>query len=455
MSPKAKKIAIRAALMSIPFWQRILLTTYLSITRILPTKLVLFLVRRASRNNPEENFERADERVAQNLPTRPEGKLYWLNSIGPGDSTATQALLSKILKKDRSSTVLITTRTVSAQGIFSRWKDNHRVIIQLAPHDGLSIVRNFLNHWRPAIAVFCERDLWPNMLRELNCRNTPVAVVNGQLDGRLIEDFGILQQVGRWLLMHIDLIHSVTTNSQSLAESYFRTDAIKIYGNNLKLDCDPLPTKKDVYDQLISKWGQFSIFTAASVTTGEVKTVLEAFRLAQAENENLRLILVPRWKSQSDDFHRIAVELGYIAPRRSKEGLPEKTDQIFIADSYGELGTWYEASYSSFIGDTFNGGAGHNAYEAILKGIPVVAGGIGRLFQDDFIKLIEAGVCEITPDKYELAQAMKLTNTDIQKKKIKKFMSNQGISDKITEKIFKLSSTDKALLKTSLKEITK
>lgn len=433
IDPRSKDDYVKATLKQVPLAQRILLGVYLMITRLLPTSLILYLVRRASTKNPEENYDRAYERVALNLPQRPAGKLYWMNSIGPGDSTANQALLAKLLATDPTAIVLVTTRTVSAQGIFSRWKDNPRVIRQLAPHDGLYISRRFLDHWKPSVAIFCERDLWPNTLTELQKRRVPTAVVNGQLDGRLLEDFGKLQDLGKWFLAHIDYIHFITEASAKIANNVMRPDAIQFLGKNLKLDCEPLPSKPNLREQLNAVWGAHQIFTAASVATGEVRIVLDAFLQAHAQDPDLRMILVPRWKEQSDDFLAAAKEFGLTAPRRSIEGNPKQEDPVFIADSYGELGTWYEASYAAFIGDTFNQGAGHNAYEAILKGIPIVAGGIGRLFKDDFEDLVSAGVGIVTPDTAHLRDAIDRLKSRPLENDVQAYLSNQGTAAKVTE----------------------
>lgn len=437
-NPRSKDDYIKATLRAVPFGQRVLLGLYLAITRLLPTAVVLYFVRRASKKNPEENFDRANERVALQLPERPNGKLYWMNSIGPGDSTANQALLSKILDSDPTAIILVTTRTVSAQGIFSRWKNHPRVIRQLATHDGLHISRRFLDHWKPSVAIFCERDLWPNMLTELKLRKIPSAVVNGQLDGRLLEDFGKLQELGKWFLSHIDYIHFINENSASIAADVMRPDATKFLGKNLKLDCEPLPAKPELDADLNALWGEFQIFTAASVATGEVRIVLDAFVQAYQRNPKLRLILVPRWKEQSDDFLAATKEFELVAPRRSVEGLPRQDNPVFIADSYGELGTWYGASFAAFIGDTFNHGAGHNAYEAILKGIPIVAGGIGRLFKDDFEDLVSAGVGITTPDTAALRDAILHLTSQPLKHEVKAYLSNQGTANKVTEAIIRM-----------------
>ena len=433
IDPRSKDDYVKATLKQVPMAQRILLGVYLTITRLLPTSLILYLVRRASIKNPEESLDRAYERVALTLPERPAGKLYWMNSIGPGDSTANQALLAKLLATDPTAIVLVTTRTVSAQGIFSRWKDNPRVIRQLAPHDGLYIARRFLDHWKPSVAIFCERDLWPNMLTELRKRRVPTSVVNGQLDGRLLEDFGKLQDLGKWFLAHIDYIHFITEASANIANEVMRPDAILFLGKNLKLDCEPLPSKPDLREQLDAVWGEHQIFTAASVATGEVRIVLDAFLQAHAQDPNLRMILVPRWKEQSDDFLAAATEFGLTAPRRSIEGMPQQDNPVFIADSYGELGTWYEASYAAFIGDTFHQGAGHNAYEAILKGIPIVAGGIGRLFKDDFEDLVSAGVGIVTPNTAHLRDAIVRLRSRPLNDDVQAYLSNQGTAARVTE----------------------
>ena len=117
---------------------------------------------------------------------------------------------------------------------------------------------------------------------------------------------------------------------------------------------------------------------------------------------------------------------------------PNDTCPVFIADSYGELGTGYGASYAAFIGDTFNDGSGHNAYEAVLKGIPIVAGGIGRLFRDDFENLVDAGIGLITPDAEALRDAiLDLTSRPLDRD-VEAFLSNQGTAARVTDTLMRL-----------------
>lgn len=439
----ADKLAeIARAYKAVSVKERLLLFVYLAVTRCLPARLIIWVVKRGAHKGGEETAERAGERAALNMRQRPSGKVFWLNSIGPGDSTANQGLVAELLLQDPRALVLITTRTVSAQGIFSRWKDEPRVIIQLAPHDSLYASRRFLSHWQPSAAIFCERDLWPNMLRELTARRIPIAIVNGQLDGRLLKDLRKVQSLGRWMLSHVDYIHIFSETCAELAQEWMRPGAVVFQGRNLKLDCPPLESKPALEADLAKIWRGKHIFTAASVATREVRDVIEAFRLANIANPDLRLILVPRWKYQSDDFYTAVKVAGFAAPRRSIEGLPQTTDPILIADTYGELGTWYGLSFAAFIGDTFHNGSGHNPYEAILRGIPVLAGGIGRLFRADFEALVDAEVCRLVETPEEMAQAITEFAGGITPASVVRFLDNRGSAARVARDLIHLSHTD-------------
>lgn len=384
--------------------ERALLSLYFGLARVIPDWFIRRTVQRMGEKRPEDiGVTRINERIARDLPPRPDGRVIWLHSIGPGDSTALLPLIPQLLDQDPTLTCIVTTRTFAAQKTFAKLVNDGRVQTYLAPYDTIPIMRRFLDHWNADLAIFCERDIWPVALSMLKQRNVATAIVNGQMDGRLGNDLRKMPGLGRWMMGHIDLIHVFSDSCATDARNWMRDNAQIVTCPNLKLDAAPLTVKPDLLSDLHRVWNHAPTITAASVRTTEVPVLTDAFELAQKDVPDLKLILAPRWKEQSDEIHAILQQRGYPAPRRSVEGLPTAQTPLFIADSYGELGTWFSTSVGVFMGDTLFNGWGHNPYEPVLMGRTVIAGSHSRLFGADFRYLEHLGLCRIAPDAATIA----------------------------------------------------
>ena len=83
-----------------------------------------------------------------------------------------------------------------------------------------------------------------------------------------------------------------------------------------------------------------------------------------------------------------------------------------IADSYGELGTWFTDSFGVYMGHTLFNGGGHNPYEPVLKGCKVISGPNTYMFAADFKYLESLGLCQITPDAESIAKGIALLSSE-------------------------------------------
>jgi 3-deoxy-D-manno-octulosonic-acid transferase len=154
---------------------------------------------------------------------------------------------------------------------------------------------------------------------------------------------------------------------------------------------------------MVAAWGEAPVLTGASVDNNEIAPLLEAFEAARAAIPDLRLILAPRWKEQGDAIADTVRQAGYEAARRSAGEVPGRDECVFIADSYGELGTWFDLSFGVFMGHTLFGGLGHNPYEAIIQARRIIAGGIPALLAADYSYLRDIGLCTVAEDVPSIA----------------------------------------------------
>lgn len=386
--------------------ERAALALYGRLTRLLPGGLILAVLRQRAKRNPgREAVHRIPERIGLGLPKRPNGSLIWLNTIGPGDATALLPLIRAILKYDPNAICMVTTRTASAQKVYQRLDDLSRVIVQLAPLDLPAALQRFLDHWQPDLAIFNEGDLWPNTFQMLKVRNVPIALVNMQMNGRLGRAVGKRPKIAQWMLSHVDYVHLFPETDIAKARPWFRLDCKFAGSPNLKADAPPLTVSNTIMGVMRARWGDAPILTCASIANHEVETLLETAKLLRQALPDLRLILVPRWVEQGAGIAEIVRASGASFSCRASGELPRAEDQVFVADSYGEMGNWIELSFAVFMGHTLGGGIGHNPYEPIAQKRMILSGSIPHLLRSDYQNLVDLDLCYVAEDAPALAKA--------------------------------------------------
>ncbi len=133
---------------------------------------------------------RLSERYGETSLPRPAGPLIWLHAASVGEMLAVIPLIERIRALDFA--VLVTSGTVTSAAL-AQQRLPAGALHQFIPLDAPRFVGRFLDHWRPALALFVESDLWPNLVLACADRAVPMILVNG----RLSEPLGRL----RWRLL--------------------------------------------------------------------------------------------------------------------------------------------------------------------------------------------------------------------------------------------------------------
>ena len=134
-----------------------------------------------------------------------------------------------------------------------------------------------------------------------------------------------------------------------------------------------------------------SIWLAASCHPEDEDVALAAQRLLLAEGTNPLLILAPRYPSRTDNI--LKKLYGFSVKIHSRGELPETETEIYLADSFAEMGLWYASSEQALIGGTFSAVEGHNPWEALQLGCGVMHGPRVENFVTDFDLLRQAKAC--------------------------------------------------------------
>ena len=178
----------------------------------------------------------------------------------------------------------------------------------------------------------------------------------------------------------------------------------------------PLPQDEDALFEARAALGHRPVWIASSTHPGEEKSVLEAHRQLLERFPDLCLILAPRHPERGNEVAELIGSAGLNFTRRTRGDMPG--EQVFLADTLGELGTWYALSDVVFLGGSLHPIGGHNPYEVAQAGAMVLSGTHVANFAETYAEMEAAGAARLVAGTQDLAERVAdLLSNDIARAK--------------------------------------
>ena len=354
---------------------------------------------------------RQRERMGHASLPRPNGELIWLHGASVGESLSAVTLVSRLSKTLPNAEFLITSGTATSAKLVEQ-RLPPRTRHQFAALDAPGPVRSFLKHWRPRVAIFVESELWPVTLRETRRTGARLALVNARLSAKSVESWRKYPKTAQSVM---DLFSVFLTQNADMA-THLRSmgaDPGRIRpGSNLKAFSDPLPVDKHTLTKLQNALSGRPIWVASSTHRGEEEVVLAAHKQLLQRHPDLCLVLAPRHPERSKEVAQRAEEVGLTIARRSAGEVPHDATQLYLADTLGELGTWYALSPIVFLGGSLQPIGGHNPFEIARANAAVISGPGVQNFAETFAALTSSGGAVLATDAASLTAAVEHWLTD-------------------------------------------
>lgn len=329
----------------------------------------LILTRRMSRG--KEDRARLSERFGVASIDRPAGDLIWIHAASVGEALSVMPLLGALLKSQPKANVLMTTGTVTSAKLIAE-KLPPRAVHQFVPVDEPGAVKQFLDHWRPNVALWVESELWPNLIWQTAERRIKMALVNARLSPASFRGWRRAPHLIRTLLQCFDVCLAQDHDS---ARRFEKLGANKvIVTGNLKLFAPPLSFDEKAFESLEQALDERPCWLAASTHAGEETIIAACHKELKDRWPNLVTIIVPRHPERGSAIVESLKEDGLsIACRTNSKSIAPELD-IYVADTLGELGLFYRLAKLAFIGGSLVRHGGQNPLEAARLGLPVLHG---------------------------------------------------------------------------------
>jgi 3-deoxy-D-manno-octulosonic-acid transferase len=358
---------------------------YLALSRAIPLVALALLHRRLQRG--KELPDRWREKLGEPSAPRPEGPLIWLHAVGLGETLALRGLIAAMTEKAPAAEFLVTSTTRASAEVFAA-NLPPRTRHQFLPLDAPGYLDRFLNHWRPALSIWAEQDLWPGAVTATAAKGIPLALINARMNA----DAYARRSRGRGLYSDLFARFKIITAQDPTTARHLQAlgaKGIRTTGS-LKAAAPPLAADpKALAKAREALTGHRPVLLASSHPEDEA-----ALRTAHPKP---LVLIAPRDPHRGAEIAARAAEHGLTTTRRSAGQGPDA--DIWIVDTFGEMGLWFRLCPTTLIGGTFGPTEGHNPWEPAALGSAILHGPRTANFAADFAALHAAAAAQpVSPE---------------------------------------------------------
>lgn len=341
-------------------------TTYSLFTRVgLPLILAGFTLRSLSQKAYRQRLNERLGILDSKKLKKKDGLVIHASSVG--EVIALKPFILKVIDEFKDTPVTVTTFTpTGSEQVKTSFGD--RVQHCFLPIDSPGCVDRFLDHLQPKAIVLMETEIWPNLLAQSHKRNIRVLLINGRISQRSFPKYKKVQPLVYGALNNID---KILTQSKEDAERFIALGAneknTEVMGN-LKYDVSPAPNLFENAQKIRNNLGERPIWIIGSTHENEEALYVEAAKKVFAQHPDTLVLLAPRHLERAQAITHLLTKNNITFVSRSENKFPEKTHQVWLIDTLGELMLFYSLADIATVAGTFDETGGHNPLEpAALK----------------------------------------------------------------------------------------
>ena len=323
--------------------------------------------------------------IGQRLGRLPEFRqnekpVLWLHCVSVGETQAARPLVKEILQNFPEYRLVVSTTTNTGQKLAREIFAEDAELVFYFPLDWKFTVRRALQQIKPSVVLLMETELWFNFLREARQSGAKIAIINGRLSEKSVNRYLRIRKFMQWVLHYVDLaLMQGNKDAKRIAQLGLRAGKIKVTGN-IKYDLQFDEAESELTKQFRRRFGfteDAPLIVAASTHAPEEDWILQAFKTVWKNSEgNLpRLLIAPRHPERFAEVEKLIRDSSFDWAKRSeKPSDRDKTAEIILLDSIGELRAAFPLAEIVFVGGSLIPHGGQNILEPAIARKAIVTG---------------------------------------------------------------------------------
>lgn len=309
----------------------------------------------------KEDIKRFNERIGRPAKERPEGRLVWLHGASVGESISMLPLINRLLELYPDIHIMVTTGTTTSAEVMAK-RLPERAFHQYLPIDNPVFTARFVRYWQPTIALWFESEFWPAMLSSIKRRNIPLILINGRISNKSFK---------RWQQFEFIIKELLDCFTACLGQSEEDAYRLRLLGakdamclGNLKYAGLPIPVDQEKKAEILRQIGERPLWLVSSTHNDEEFKIGRFLKELQQKHPKLLTLMAPRHPNRGAEIkEKLTADYGLnVSLRSAGEPITADTD-VYVADTIGEMGIWYEIAPIVFIGGSLIPHGGQNFME--------------------------------------------------------------------------------------------
>ena len=376
----------------------------------------------------KENYKRFREKFSFPTKKRRVGKLIWFHGASVGEILSIIPLIKNYEKKKSISQILITSSTLSSSKIISKFQFK-KVTHQFYPVDYFYFTNNFLNYWKPNLAIFIESEIWPFMFNDIKKRKIPLILLNARLTKKTFKRWMIFKKFAKSVFEKISIAYPQNIESKNYLRKIGKIKLNKI--GNLKFSENYHGISNQINKKLNLEFKKKKIWVASSTHKGEELFCAKAHLIIKKKFKNVLTIIIPRHIHRSREIITEFENLNLKVVSHSLKPKRLNNTDIYLVDTFGETNKFHKIGSSVFLGGSVIKRGGQNPLEAARYGARILHGPNIDNFRDVYRLLKSFGISKKVSTHKQLSSLITFKGNKIKGGKIK------IIGQKILEKTVK------------------
>ena len=295
----------------------------------------------------------------------------WIHASSIGEAKSAIKIVDELNKNSDEMKYIVSTSTSSATKLL---KERNNISHFIMPFDFFFITRRLIRKMNPKILIIIETEIWPNLINSCHSNGVPIFIANARLSKRTMKTNQLMKSIYKDSLSKIT---KILCKSERELNNYAELGAVK---EKLEV-CGNIKLVSEVKDSNTKRLIDRKYVLAASTHKDEERQIITEW--LKTNEKKMLLVIVPRHINRLGDIlSDLPLDMIKIAIRSKNDPIRNNT-QIYIADTYGELGLLMEHCEFVFMGGSLVDHGGQNFIEAAAYGKTVIVGSYMYNFIDE------------------------------------------------------------------------